>query len=115
MVSNAPLVPINAVKRRLWRNSPDDMRPSRELALFALEGGDPPAESLAHDAPSDVGDPVPGTGHEAGQVVLTAPDERRHPRQPAGVRSVDRVTAVEPAEAMLDVTQSMIVFSGVSR
>jgi hypothetical protein len=38
MVSNAPLVRIKALKRRLWRNYPDDMRPSRELALFAHFG-----------------------------------------------------------------------------
>jgi Transmembrane protein of unknown function (DUF3556) len=38
MVSNAPLVRLKAVKRRLWRNYPDDMLPSRELSLFAHFG-----------------------------------------------------------------------------
>jgi len=38
MVSNAPLVRLKAVKRRLWRRYPDDMLPSRELALFAHFG-----------------------------------------------------------------------------
>jgi hypothetical protein len=38
MVSNAPLVRSKAVKRRLWRDYPDDMRPSREAALFSHFG-----------------------------------------------------------------------------
>ena len=38
MVSNAPLVRSKALKRRLWRSYPDDMRPSRECALFAHLG-----------------------------------------------------------------------------
>jgi hypothetical protein len=38
MVSNAPLMRIKALKRRLWRSYPDDMLPSRELALFAHFG-----------------------------------------------------------------------------
>ena len=38
MVSNAPLIRGNAIKRRLWRSHPDDMLPSRELALFAHLG-----------------------------------------------------------------------------
>jgi hypothetical protein len=38
MVSNAPVVRTKALKRRLWRSYPDDMRPSRELALFAHFG-----------------------------------------------------------------------------
>ncbi|MEK6328633.1 MAG: DUF3556 domain-containing protein, partial [Actinomycetota bacterium] len=38
MVSNAPLVRHESVKRRLWRNYPDDMLPSRGAALFAHFG-----------------------------------------------------------------------------
>ena len=38
MVSNAPLVRLKAVKRRLWRDYPNDMLPSRECALFAHFG-----------------------------------------------------------------------------
>jgi hypothetical protein len=38
MVSNAPLVRLRSVKRRMWRSYPDDMLPSRELALFAHLG-----------------------------------------------------------------------------
>ena len=38
MVSNAPLVRLESVKRRLWRNYPEDMLPSREAALFAHFG-----------------------------------------------------------------------------
>jgi len=38
MVSNAPLIRVKAIKRRLWRSYPDDMLPSRELAVFAHLG-----------------------------------------------------------------------------
>jgi hypothetical protein len=38
MVSNAPWVRSRAVKRRLWRDFPEDMRPSREAALFSHFG-----------------------------------------------------------------------------
>jgi hypothetical protein len=38
MVSNAPLVRSEKIKRRLWRDYPDDMLPSRSAALFAHFG-----------------------------------------------------------------------------
>jgi hypothetical protein len=38
MTSNAPLLRSKAVKRRLWRDYPNDMLPSRGAALFAHSG-----------------------------------------------------------------------------
>jgi hypothetical protein len=38
MISNAPLVGPKSLKRRLWRNYPDDMRPSRLAANIAHFG-----------------------------------------------------------------------------
>jgi hypothetical protein len=38
MISNAPWMRSKTVKRRLWRDYPDDMRPSREAALFSHFG-----------------------------------------------------------------------------
>ena len=38
MMSNAPLIRSKAFKRRLWRDYPDDMRPSRLAAAIAHFG-----------------------------------------------------------------------------
>src|SRR5262249_23228242 len=38
MMSNGPLIRSRFFKRRLWRNYPDDMLPSRETALLAHFG-----------------------------------------------------------------------------
>jgi hypothetical protein len=38
MVSNAPLIRSRAIKRRLWRDHPEDMLPSRGAAAFAHFG-----------------------------------------------------------------------------
>ena len=38
MMSNAPLIQSRAIKRRLWRDYPEDMRPSRLAAAIAHFG-----------------------------------------------------------------------------
>ncbi len=38
MLSNAPWMRSKTIKRRLWRDYPEDMRPSREAALFSHFG-----------------------------------------------------------------------------